>query len=200
MPIDFFSTPCNNLQGSCQTELIRCLQIIPNDAFGISDSNANARIPAKVVLNDDSSWDLTVENISGKEISFKAIDYCVEIYRTGNYNLNDDNRDKTNFSVSNNPNDGQPTKRCEGFLRYEESIVFFEIKTGKYGAWLTDAREKLEETILSFNYAHPNHNLNIEKPVITNKNYIVHQNLAYQSKILKKKVGIDFVLQHTLSI
>lgn len=195
MPIDFFATPCNNQLGNCNTEHIRCLQIITNSAFVISDANSSARIPARVLPCDDSQWDFKVENQKRKEISFKAVDYCIEIFRTGTYDLNDAKRDKANFSVSNNRLDGEPAKRCEGFLLYDNEILFIEIKTGKFGSWLTSAREQLEETILSFEYAHPNHNLKILKPVVANKNIKVHQNLAYQSKILKMKVGLDFELK-----
>lgn len=64
MPIDFFATPCINAAGNCQTEHIPCLQEIINNRFGISDANANGRIPAKVMLNHETEWDFTIENNS----------------------------------------------------------------------------------------------------------------------------------------
>lgn len=200
MPVDFFTTPCNNVFGNCNTETIQCLQSITNSNFGIIDSNANSRIPAKLLLDKENLWDFKIENNDNKEISFKAVDYCVEIYRTGIYNLKDENREKSNFNISNNPQEGELARRCEGFLIYDNKIIFFEIKTGKYGSWLTTAREQLEETILSFEHAHPNHTLEIQKPIVANKNCKIHQNSAFQSKILKMKVGLDFELKYQLSI
>lgn len=200
MPVDFFATPCNNVIGNCQTELVHCLHVIPNDIFGFTDANAHLKIPAKLLLNNQQLWDFEVENNSNFEISFKAIDYCIEIYRTGTYNLEEETREKVQYSISNNPLDGEPAKRCEGFLIYNNKILFFEIKTGRYGSWLTTAREQLEETILSFEFAHPHHNLDIQKPIVSNKKCIVHQNLAYQKKILKAKVGFEFELQYKLTL
>ena len=204
MPIDFFATPCINPKGNCQSESVHCLQAINTD-FGVNDANSNHRLPAKVVLDNSLNWDLIIENQTNKDVFFKAVDYCVVIFRAGNYDLEDDNRDSANFDVtdiiSNNIRP-ESIKRCEGFITYDNNILFFEIKTGSYGSWLKDAREKFEETMLSFEQTHPNHNLTRIKPIVSNKRLITHQNLAFQKRILKDKVGIEFDLayKHTISV
>ena len=96
MPVDFFAVPCTNPLGNCQTEHIHCLQTITTQRFGISDANANNRLPAKVMLDNEVNWDFTIEN--NNEVQFKAIDYCVDIFRTGTYNVNDDNSIINDFS------------------------------------------------------------------------------------------------------
>ena len=125
MPVDFFVTPCSNTRGNCQTEPIQCSQPIPNITFGISDVNGGNNLPAKInVVNPDSTTDFIVDNNSNTEVSFKAVDWCVPIFRTGTYNLDDDARVTAQFSSDNIGDD--LIKRCEGFLQFNDSIVFIE--------------------------------------------------------------------------
>jgi len=156
MPVDFYAIPCNNRQGNRQTEPIQCLQAIPNSTFGISDVDGGNNLPAKIgAVNPDPATDFIVVNNSNTEVSFKAVDWCVPIYRTGTYNLDDDARVIAQFSSDYIGVD--LIKRCEGFLQFNDSIVFIEIKNRPGGrGWLKDAREKFEETILSFREHHPN--------------------------------------------
>src|ERR1700723_1919750 len=118
MPIDFFSTPCNNPRGNCQSEPIHCLQLIPNNTFGISDVNGGNNLPATVnALNPNPGTDFMVVNNSNTAITFKAVDWCVDIFRTGTYSLDDENRNTMDFSSDNVDSNGQGLiKRCEGFL------------------------------------------------------------------------------------
>jgi hypothetical protein len=168
--------------------------------FGVSDANANARQPAVIVFQGNPN-DFNVFNANNRPVVYKAIDYCVIIYRTSNYDLNNDNRDPAAFSSDSVPDlRNQLIKRCEGFLLFDTNILFFEIKTGETGRWLADAREKFEETILSFKEHHQNLNLNILPPIISNKTYIqnsgyrIHQNYNFQKQILMDKIGLDFEL------
>ena len=99
MPVDFYAMPCNNLQGNCQTEPIQCLQAIPNNNFGISDVEGGSGLPAKIIaVNPDPETDFIVVNNSNTEVSFKAVDWCVPIFRSGTYNLDDDARVTAQFS------------------------------------------------------------------------------------------------------
>ena len=186
MPVDFYATPCNNLLGNCQTEPINCLQSIPNNTFGISDVDGVNGLPAKInAINPDSTTDFIVVNNSNTEVSFKAVDWCVPIFRTGTYNLNDGARVTAQFSSNNIGAD--LLKRCEGFLQFDNSIVFIEIKNRPGGrGWLKDAREKFEETILSFREHHPDLANQIVKPILSNPSFPgPHQNETVQKKILK---------------
>jgi hypothetical protein len=195
MPVDFFAVPCTNLAGNCQTEPVHCLQPIINSRFGISDANANGRIPTKLCLTNESDWDFTIEN--DNTIRYKAIDYCVEVYRTGTYNVYDDNSDINDFSSDDNNALGYGLiKRCEGLLMNDNFILFFEIKNRPKGDWLVDARRKFEETILSFKEHHPHLSHLIIEPIVSNKLfYKIHQSEGYQKRILKDKVGVELKIQ-----
>ena len=99
MPIDFFATPCSNSRGNCSTEPINCLQLIPNSLWGISDIDGGNNIPAKInIVNPNSTTDFIVNNNSNAQVTFKAVDWCVDIYRTGTYSVDDETRDIVNFS------------------------------------------------------------------------------------------------------
>ncbi|WP_267402232.1 MULTISPECIES: hypothetical protein [unclassified Chryseobacterium] len=203
MPIDFFHVPCTNHSGNCETENVRCLQIISNTIFGVSDLNANSRIPAKIMLDNEQDWDLKIENPNNRNIKYKAIDYCIDIFRTGNYDVNNDESDIVEFSSSNVDSVGNGLiKRCEGFL-YEEggSIIFFEIKTSPKGKWLIDARRKFEETILSFKEHHPDLAHLVVEPVVSNKSfYRVHQNASIQMRILQDKIGVPLRISTEIEV
>lgn len=201
MPVDFFATPCTNPAGNCQTEEVHCCQPITHNRFGISDANANNRLPAKVMLTNESEWDFTIEN-NNSEVYYKAIDYCVDIFRTGSYDVYDDESDINDFSSDNTDSiERGLIKRCEGLIKNENFILFFEIKNRPKGDWLIDARRKFEETILSFKEHHSTLSSLIIEPIVSNKSYYnVHQNLAYQNKILKEKVGVKLNVQTKFSI
>jgi len=201
MPVDFFATPCNNLQGNCQTEPIQCLQAIPTNTFGISDVDGGRNLPAKVnAIDPDPTTDFIVVNDSNTQVSFKAVDWCVPIFRTGTYNLDDDARVVVQFSSDNVGVD--LIKRCEGFLQFQNSFMFIEIKNRIGGrGWMKDAREKFEETILSFREHHPAMAGRILKPIICNPSFPgPHQNETIQKKILKDKIGLEFIRQDNITI
>ena len=200
MPVDFYAIPCNNLQGNCQSEPIQCLQAIQSNTFGISDVDGGSNLPAKInAVNPDPKTDFIVVNNSNTEVSFKAVDWCVPIFRTGTYNLDDDARVSSQFSSDNIGVD--PIKRCEGFLQFDDSIVFIEIKNRPGGrGWLKGVREKFEETILSFREHHPNFANQIVKPILCNPSFLgSHQNETVQKKILKEKIGLEFIRQNSIN-
>ncbi|MGL4853219.1 MAG: hypothetical protein ACRC3Z_11350 [Phocaeicola sp.] len=91
-------------------------------------------------------------------------------------------------------------KRCEGFLLYQleekSSIRFVEIKNNRTsrGGWIKDAREKFEETILSFKEHHANCGMEIEKPILCNPGFGgLHASDMVQKRVLKDKVGVEFI-------
>jgi len=185
MPIDFFISPCLKVDGNCKKEGIVCKKTTNVRRFGVSDANSNNRLPAFIDTENEEVWDLIVENPSLKEITFKAVDYCVDIFRD-------------NLTVANQE---QLIKRCEGFLNYDDKIVFLEIKNRGTGRWLIDAREKFQETITKFKETYPENRFSIEKPIVANKKFVrTHQNEMVQRRILKNAIGIDFVVSNILSI
>ena len=205
MPIDFFVTPCCNPRGDCQTEPNQCLQNIPNATFGISDVNGGNSVPAKIIVaNPNPNTDFIVVNNSNTPVNFKAVDWCVDIYRTGTYDLDDENRVDTQFSSDSVFMHGSELiKRCEGFLQYDNKVLFIEMKDipKAKGGWVADARKKFEETILSFKEHHPNLILRIVKPILCNPSFPgPHPNETIQKKILKDKIGLEFIRQDSITI
>ena len=199
--VDFYTSPCNNPMGNCQSEPIKCLQRIELATFGISDVEGGYNLPAKITSDPNPKTDFIVNNISDIFVWFKAVDWCVPIYRAGTYNLNNDERDPAQFS-SNDDSNGDLIKRCEGFLQFNDTIVFIEIKNRLRGSWLKDAREKFEETILSFREHHSNFAAKIEKPRLCNpsSSLRIHQNEMIQKRILKDKIGLEFIRQNSINI
>lgn len=201
MPVDYYSIECNNAQGNCETESIQCLRPIMCTTFGISDIDGGNNLPAKInTVNPDPVTDFIIFNNTNIEVFFKAIDWCVPVYRTSNYNLDDEERDIAQFLSDSLGN--ELIKRCEGFIEFNDSIVFIEIKNRPGGrGWLKDAREKFEETILSFKEHHPTLVNKIVKPILCNPSFIgAHQNETVQKKILKDKINLDFIRKKNIII
>ncbi|MGL5276541.1 hypothetical protein [Myroides sp.] len=161
-----------------------------NSEFGLIDDQSLSNNPAYTSFLDKEKWHLDIHNPFRKDVQYKAIDNCIDIFRTGRYNLDDVNRNPNDFSSDSVGN--ELIKRCEGFLFKEnEFVVFIEIKVRTYGKWLKDAREKFEETILSFKEHYPNKVDLIINPIVSNKaHYSVHQNLMVQNRILKDKTEL----------
>lgn len=202
MPIDFFISPCTKQNGNCQIAGVVCSTNTNQNRFGLSDADSNLRQPAKVKLNDEPNWDFTIENPATKNVNFKAVDFCVDIFRTGAYSLDDDNRTANQFSSDSVNSLGIGLiKRCEGFLQFDTTLLFVEIKRRPRGNWLSDAREKFEETILSFREHNPNSPLQIIEPIVSNKLFNrLHQSEMVQKKILKDKIGVELKIQQSYTI
>ena len=97
--------------------------------FGICDDPPPANTPA--YIDEDTSnkpkWIAKVNNSSLKPIKFFAIDNCVELLKPG----------------------GGAQRRCDGLLRFDNTLIFVELKSGAQG-WLGKGREQLTETIERF--------------------------------------------------
>lgn len=203
MPVDFFKAPCANSQGNCTIYPLPCLEKIPYQHFGITDETGNESTPAKVDMENSAIWDLVVINNSGVNVTFKAVDWCVPIFRTGTYDLEDENRTENQFSSESTGIGGNWIKRCEGFIYYDNKILFVEIKRKKMkpSEWIKDAREKFEETILSFKEHHPHLANQIIKPIIVNRKYSgLTPTEMVQKRILKDKIGIEFIRETSITI
>ena len=79
MPVDFYAKPCSNPQSNCQSEPIECLQSIQFKSFGISDVEGGNNLPAKITSTPNTRTDFIVNNESGIDVFFKAVDWCVPI-------------------------------------------------------------------------------------------------------------------------
>lgn len=117
MKINFFDT-------QCQSQSSR-------KRFGICDLP-----PAKIDEHDGATWIAVVENEYLRQVTFTAIDHCIEIKRA----------------------DGKMEKRCDGVLTYNSHVIFIELKESekKGSDWVKEAEMQLRITIGLFedsNYA-----------------------------------------------
>lgn len=204
MPVDFFASSCTDNGCNCTENSIKCLEIITNQHFGITDEKGNVNFPARIDTSNPSIWGLTVTNNSSADFRFKAVDWCIPIFRTGKYDLNDDARTASKFSSdSENQTGSELIKRCEGFLLFDNKILFIEIKNWKNGkgGWIRDAREKFEETIISFREHHPQLADCVIEPILSNPSFHgLHPNEMIQKRILKDKIGLEFTRKNSISI
>jgi len=99
-----------------------CITQTNEKVFGIYDDPHPAKNPAYLVFQDIDMWIGMVENDAAKEITFTAIDHCIEIIDT----------------------EGE---RCDGMLSYDSTLVFIELKDRDGGRWLGKAKDQLENTI-----------------------------------------------------
>jgi len=112
MPINFFDETCQELS-------------IVDSEFGICDNEDGSKAFVDRVNRD--KWVATVDNSGKMELTFTAIDNCVEIMR----------------------DNGDMDKRYDGMLTSEEHIFFLELKSQRSN-WITDAIEQLRVTVGHF--------------------------------------------------
>jgi len=106
MAIDFFD--CN------------CVTITSKKIFGIYDVP-----PAALDFTNDKIWIAWVENDHEIEVTFTAIDKCINIpWGEG--------------------------ERCEGMITYKDALIFVELKDADGGKWPGKARSQLINTIRLF--------------------------------------------------
>ena len=102
-----------------------CIGTTSETVFGICDDPPPDENPAYLDFTDSENWIAWVENDAGRQITFTAIDHCIEIIRT----------------------DGRKESSCDGLLNYESTLIFVELKDRDSGRWLGKARDQLKITI-----------------------------------------------------
>lgn len=102
-----------------------CQDTTQNNRFGICDDEPHQR--AYLDMVDGQKWMAVVENVQRYEVTFTALDHCIEF----------------------NQADGKKESRCEGILTYNETIIFVEIKerSGVAKTWAKDADKQLRNSI-----------------------------------------------------
>lgn len=100
-----------------------------NTEFGICDEPKPSTDPAYIDNSNLSEWIAIVKNSKNEEINFYAIDNCIEILR-------ENGEDKES--------------RCDGFLHYDNNIIFVELKDRGSSGWLKKGREQITITINKF--------------------------------------------------
>jgi len=111
------------------TEL-RCQSHSRKKTFGLCDDPDPAKTPAYIDETDGAKWIAVVENEMRRNITFTAIDNCVDILRQS----------------------GKMMQRCDGMLTYDNTVIFVELKDRQplRNAWVLDAIPQLKSTIEVF--------------------------------------------------
>lgn len=135
MKIDFFA--------------VACQQTTQATRFGLCDDNDKPMEPAYVDTDDDTKWVAIVENGNADEVTFTAIDNCVEIKRTDGFN----------------------ESRCDGMLMSEKTIIFVELKQrkGQNREWIAEGVAQLKNTITIFKAHHDITEYDVAKAYIANR-------------------------------
>lgn len=116
--------------------------------FGLCDEAPPSKKPAYIDEENGGSWIAVILNDTGNQINFTGIDNCVTLKRE----------------------DESDSKRCDGVLSFDTTIIFVELKhrTSKGNSWIKDAEEQLRETILHFEKQEDAENFEIKKAYIAN--------------------------------
>ncbi|HBS89069.1 MAG: hypothetical protein A2W91_06600 [Bacteroidetes bacterium GWF2_38_335] len=119
--------------------------------FGLCDDPAPAKNPAYIDELNGANWIAVVENESQKQVTFTAIDNCIDIFRS----------------------DGKMKQRCDGMLTYNSTVIFVELKDrdAQGNAWVEDAIPQLKSTIESFEDTEIADNFKKKLAYISNKQH-----------------------------
>lgn len=127
--------------------------------FGLCDDAPPATNPAYIDEGNSAQWIGILNNRSATEVSFYPIDRCVDLRRANN----------------------EPSKRCDGLLKYGNRIHFVELKdrrdmdtyTTRSGeireSWLDKGIEQLRETIAHFILHHNKDDYSFQDCYVCNK-------------------------------
>ncbi|HEV3412222.1 MAG TPA: hypothetical protein VG101_07080 [Puia sp.] len=102
-----------------------CVAITNEKVFWICDDPPPSANRAYLDFSDDTKWFAWVDNDKEKNVTFTAIDHCIEIKR---------------------PN-GETESSCDCMLQYDTTLIFVELKDRDSGRWLGKARDQLQITI-----------------------------------------------------
>jgi len=128
---------------------LKCQCITEKKLFGICDDPPPPPKQAYIDEENGAKWIAVVVNEDRQEVTFTAIDNCIEI------------RSKN----------GKLAKRCDGVLTFDSTIVFVELKERdiKGNLWVKDADKQLRSTIGYFEKSDESENYKIKKAYIANR-------------------------------
>ncbi|KEQ31535.1 hypothetical protein N180_11050 [Pedobacter antarcticus 4BY] len=117
---------------SIDFSVAKCQDSSRKRLFGICDDPAPATNRAYLDEENGAKWIVVVQNEYEYDVLFTAIDHCIQ--------------------VPPRPDNGRPSKRCDGMLSYNETVIFVELKErAQFGTdWIRDAEKQLKTTIAHF--------------------------------------------------
>jgi hypothetical protein len=130
---------------------VSCQKKSSRKIFGLCDDPPPASNPAYIDEANGANWIAVVENESQQEITFTAVDNCIEILRP----------------------DGKMKQRCDGMLTYDSTVIFVELKDrdAQGNAWVEDAIPQLRSTIDSFETTDMADNFDKKLAYVSNKQH-----------------------------
>ncbi|MBE8993061.1 hypothetical protein [Microcystis aeruginosa] len=168
MKINFFDKKCQS-----QTH---------RHEFGICDPPFPPETPAYLDTENPSDWIAIVENSQEIEVTFTAIDKCIEIRK-----------------VDGNGMD----KRCDGMLTYVNCLIFVELKErkGKNSGWVGDGEEQLRNTIRVFIENHGIEYYSSRKAYIANNKKPTFQtSQTERMEKFRQETGFRLIIQNIVKI
>lgn len=147
--------------------------------FGLCDDPSPSTGPAYIDEGQPEKWIGIVNNPKLKSVDFFAIDNCVEV----------------------NKPDGRQDSTCDGLLRFENSLVFTELKEREGGKWLKKGREQIANTIRRFkDEVDESQYDNVEAYVCNSLRPLVNSGHAISIQMFKDETGYVLHPQQEINI
>jgi hypothetical protein len=122
--------------------------------FGLCDDQPPAENPAYIDEQNRSSWIGIINNSANEQVDFYPIDHCVPLYRQKKSRTKNQILRKIHTIIIQCFNLRELESRCDGVLRFCDSLIFVELKMRESGGWLKKGREQLTNTIVKFKQNH----------------------------------------------
>jgi hypothetical protein len=162
---------------------VKCQTQIHRQKFGICDPSSPSEDPAYLDIENPSQWIAIVENSQEIEVTFTAIDKCIEIRKADESSGRD--------------------KRCDGMLTYSNCLIFVELKERSVpnGVWVGDGEKQLRNTILIFleNCSIDDY-LSKRAYIANNKKPNFQTSQAERMEKFRRETGFRLIIQNTIKI
>ncbi len=111
-----------------------CQTTLSDKQFGICDDPPPPPKKAYIIASNQNLWIATVNNPNQYKVAFVAIDNCIELLKKN----------------------GHQESRCDGLLRYDDKLIFVELKDRDPDNrdWIAKGDSQLRITINQFKDAH----------------------------------------------
>lgn len=149
--------------------------------FGLCDDVAPIncpRNPAYIDETDEDKWTAVVCNSEHRFTSFYPIDNCIEIRRE----------------------DGQLDRRCDGLLKYDNDLIFVELKDRASGSWVAAGFEQLKTTIENFNQNHDSKAFRIRAQLCNKQKPFTVYSCHTAIERFKEETGYTVTVNRTITL
>jgi hypothetical protein len=129
-------------EAACQTHSCKSM-------FGLCDDPHPSKNPAYIDEDNGMKWIAVVVNETLFEVTFTAIDHCIDTKKAN----------------------GNMDKRCDGALTFHSTVIFVELKerTSRGNEWVVEAAKQLQSSIRNFEKHIGSDDYPVKKAYIANK-------------------------------